>query len=77
LGLAVRRLRTFLAALTEADPRRLLSPFLIILCASALSSDSDNLIFSLWKDGLIPFAIVWFSSVRNEDPGFPPGELAA
>jgi hypothetical protein len=66
LGVAVRRLRAFLAALPEADPRRLLSPFLIILCSSALSSDSDNLLFSLWKDGPIPFAIVWFCSVPNE-----------
>ncbi len=62
LGFIVRRLRSFLAALPPDDPRRLIGPFLIVLCLSILGSDSDNLIFALLKDGLMPFVVLWFSA---------------
>jgi hypothetical protein len=61
-GAIVGRLQRFHARLRHGDPRRLVYPFALNLCFSALLGDSDNLLFMFVKDGLVPLSVVWFAT---------------
>jgi hypothetical protein len=61
-GVIVGRLQRFIWRLQPGDTRLLLSPFLVLTCFSILVADSDNLLFSFIKDGLMPITIVWIGS---------------
>ena len=64
-GLIVGRLQRFFYTLRRGDTRLLLYPFFVNLCFSMLQADSDNLLFNLIKDGLVPDLrhLVWFVRV--------------
>lgn len=62
LGLLASRIRRLMNGLPPSDSRWLLMPFLISLCPVLLVSDSDNIVFYLFKDGLVPFLVVALSS---------------
>lgn len=61
-GVMVGRVQYFLSKLRAGDTRLLLYPFVVMLCFSVLQSDSDNLLFILVKDGLVPTLVVLFGS---------------
>ena len=61
-GLIVGRLRRFFWQARTGDARLLLYPLALIFCFSILHADSDNLVFMLVKDGILPIAIVWWAS---------------
>jgi hypothetical protein len=63
-GVAVGWFRRFMSSLMPGDARFLLVPFGIYVCLVGLSSDSDNLIFGLAKDGFLPILVVILCSAR-------------
>jgi hypothetical protein len=64
LGAALGALRARYAARTFPDARWLLYPYLVIACVVALIGDSDNLVFYLVADGLVPVAVIALGSRR-------------
>lgn len=65
LGLVVGRVRGWLLEWPPGDMRRLLLPLLMIFCILVLTSDSDNNTIFLVTQGLMPFIVIWLSSVRG------------
>ncbi len=65
-GLLVGWFRSDVQNLMAGDSRFLLVPFGVYMCLAALSGDSDNLIFGLAKDGLMPLLVVLFCSLRRK-----------
>lgn len=63
-GFAVGILRARYAARAFPDARWLLYPYLVIACVVALIGDSDNLVFYLVADGLVPVAVIALGSRR-------------
>lgn len=63
-GLLMGWFRSFVKDLKPTDARILLIPFAIYMLVSAWGADSDNLIFGLAKNGLVPFMAVWISSIK-------------
>lgn len=63
-GFAVGRTRRFLRELLPFDTRLLIYPFLLNLCFWVLVADSDNIIFILLKDGLVPFLVIYLASSK-------------
>lgn len=61
-GVLVGRLQHLFSKLRHGDTRLLLYPFGAMLCFSVLQADSDNLLFTLIKDGLVPTLAVLFGS---------------
>jgi hypothetical protein len=61
-GVIVGRLQHILVALHNRDTRLLLYPFIVNICFSLLTSDSDNILFSFIKGGLVPAFVVWLGS---------------
>lgn len=61
-GVIVGRLQRGLARLHAGDARLLVYPFILNICFSVLLADSDNLLFTFIKDGLVPLPVVWFGS---------------
>jgi hypothetical protein len=64
-GLFVGWFRSRASSLLPGDTRFLLVPFGVYMCISIISGDSDNLIFGLAKDGLMPFLVVLICSQRS------------
>ncbi|WP_428261715.1 hypothetical protein [Haliangium sp.] len=62
LGLLAGAVRRRLRAYDSRDSRQLMVPLLVNLCVIALVSDSDNLVFTLVKNGAVPFAVLWLGS---------------
>jgi len=58
LGLLVGWVRRFKDYLLPWDCRLLLTPFLVNLCFAYLAGDSDTTVFFLFKQGLIPTALL-------------------
>jgi hypothetical protein len=67
LGGVVGRVRRLPSTWHTNDSRFLVFPLLVNLCFVVLVSDSDNLVFFLVKNGLVPFAVVWLASSRLND----------
>jgi hypothetical protein len=71
LGLLAARVSCWARALRPGDPRFLLVPFGVYLCLCALNGDSDNIVFSAIKDGLVPTLVVAVSATRLSMIGLP------
>lgn len=72
-GVIVGKLQRFFSKLRREDMRLLMYPFIVNVCFAALQSDSDNLLFTLIKAGLVPAFVVWVGSrvvscSRAEEP---------
>jgi hypothetical protein len=65
LGLIVGRARGFLSRLDPGDARWLLCPFIVNLCIAVLHADSDNLLFTFVKDGMVPLSVLWLGHVKG------------
>lgn len=65
LGYVVARVRHFAAGLDPRDARWLMMPLLVNFCFVILCGDSDNVVFFLLKNGLVPFAMIMFGSLRQ------------
>jgi hypothetical protein len=61
-GMIVGRLQRIQTRLGGDDARLLLYPFAVIVCSAVLLNDSDNLVFMLVKEGLVPGILVWCGS---------------
>lgn len=64
-GLLIGRFRRVTASLMPGDARILLVPFAVYMLVSAWGADSDNLVFGLAKNGLVPFLVIFMSSIRT------------
>lgn len=64
LGLLVARAQVWVRGLQAGDLRLLIAPFVVYLCIWALNGDSDNLVFTAVKDGLVPFLVILASAKR-------------
>lgn len=64
LGFFVAKVRSLLYLYDKNDSRFLIYPFLIVCSFLLLVQDLDNLVFSIFKNMLIPFIVVWFSSEK-------------
>ncbi len=64
LGWIVGRTERLLRELPPNDVRWLLVPFLINLCFMTLVSDSDNILFFFFKNGLVPLVVIFVGSTR-------------
>jgi hypothetical protein len=64
VGLAVGHTRRAMMTLRPDDSRLLLYPFLCYFCFIIITADSDNLLFFLMKNGLLPLLIISLSSRR-------------
>jgi hypothetical protein len=62
LGAVVSYVRGIMGQLDRSDVRLLLLPLLIIFCFVVLVLDSDNILFFIVKNGLVPFLFVFLSS---------------
>lgn len=60
-GYIVGRMERFIATLSPDDARWFLVPFLVNLCFNILHSDSDNIVFFLVSNGLLPFLVIFIS----------------
>lgn len=58
LGIGVGFVRGRYAALAFPDLRWLLYPYVVLACVVGLVGDSDNLVFFLVNDGLVPLVVV-------------------
>lgn len=65
LGGLVRFIRRVVARLGPGDSRWLLVPLLVNLCFVVLASDSDNVLFFLIKNGVVPILIITLSSTKT------------
>jgi hypothetical protein len=63
-GFAVGRIRALRTRLKD-DSRMLMYPLLVLLALTLFFSDSDNIVFMMFKYGLFPFLAVLFSSRRR------------
>jgi hypothetical protein len=64
LGVLVGSLHRRMRSYEPRDARQLLVPFLVNLCIIGLVSDSDNLVFTLVKNGAVPFLVILIGSNR-------------
>ena len=64
LGFVVGRVRHFVLTVEQGDSRLVLLPFLATFCFKMLVADSDNMVFSLIKDGAVPIVVLVLSSTR-------------
>ena len=64
-GFVVGRVRWLRSTLSRQDTRLLLYPLLVLLCLTLFFSDSDNIVFMLFKYGMVPFVVVFLSSDRR------------
>lgn len=55
----------------QGDPRLMMLPLLTLFTALALTSDSDNLVFFLLKNGLVPAALLATAARKNIFEGLP------
>jgi hypothetical protein len=65
LGLLTAKLHTVISTLSSEDGRWLVAPFFVNLLFLLLLNDSDNATFYLIKYGLMPIALVLFSTNRR------------
>ena len=65
LGFAVARISHWIRNLDRRDVRLLLAPFAVYLCFSAVSMDSDIMVFTAVKSGLMPVIFILAVGVRS------------
>lgn len=65
-GCLVGKIKSFINSLAIDDARRLLVPILINFCVVVLVSDSDNMVFFIFKNFAVPAALIWFCSKRSD-----------
>lgn len=70
LGFVVGRTRRLMRSMDPLDARWLLVPFFINLCFIVLGMDSDNILFFLVKNGLLPALVVYLGSRVVRRAGF-------
>lgn len=70
LGLVVGGVSWLMSRLSPIDSRLLLLPFLVNLCFPVLAGDSDNIVWFIFKQGLLPILLV-FASSKRETAGLP------
>ncbi len=63
-GIIVGGIRRWMNRIGTEDSRGVLVPFLVLLCLVILVGDSDNIVFFLGKNGLVPLLVVALSSRR-------------
>jgi hypothetical protein len=63
-GVVVKRCRKFILGLPADDARLLLAPYLTNVCIICLMGDSDNIMYFLVKEGLVPLLVVWLISLK-------------
>lgn len=71
LGVLVGALHRRMRSYGPGDARQLMVPFLVNLCIIALVSDSDNVVFTLVKNGAVPFLVILLGSNRIVRAGAP------
>jgi hypothetical protein len=64
-GLLVGWLRTALQRLSPGDIRLFFVPFGIYVCLVMIGADSDNLIFGIFKFGLVPALLIYVCSTKR------------
>jgi hypothetical protein len=64
-GIAIACVRSWIFRLHQGDLRYLLVPFAVHLCLTSLYGDSDNVVFTAIKDGLVPITVVTLSARRT------------
>jgi hypothetical protein len=64
LGIYVKLISNLNSNLSRWDSRKLILPFLVTLSFLILGSDSDNVLFTLIKNGFIPILVVIISSKK-------------
>jgi hypothetical protein len=64
-GVLVGRLRRAVDHLVPGDARFLLVPFGVFMVLGILEGDSDNVAFTLAKNGLLPFLVIVLTSARH------------
>ncbi|HEV3301124.1 MAG TPA: hypothetical protein VG055_15845 [Planctomycetaceae bacterium] len=65
LGFVVGWTRRRIADWRYGDLRLFLAPYLTTICLLILTADSDNLLYYCEMSGVVPFAILFFGSVRQ------------
>ncbi|MER3422057.1 MAG: hypothetical protein C4293_01300, partial [Nitrospiraceae bacterium] len=65
LGLVMKAIRGFFAALDRQDIRLLMLPFMVIFVVDLLTGDSDNLLWFVVKYGMVPFFVIMSGSARS------------
>jgi hypothetical protein len=65
LGFAVGWTRRRIADWRYGDLRLFLAPYLTTICLLILTADSDNILYYCEMSGVVPFAILFFGSVRR------------
>jgi hypothetical protein len=63
-GFFVGWLRSGLSRLVSGDARFFLIPFAVFMCGTLLAGDSDNVIFTAFKNGLVPCLAVLLCARR-------------
>jgi hypothetical protein len=69
LGVLVARVRRVHSTITPDDGRALLLPLLVNLCFVVLTSDSDNVVFFLIKNGTVPTLVIWWANTHARAAG--------
>ena len=64
LGVLVGRLRALCRRIEPSDSRQYLIPILSLACCIALSSDVDNLLFTMLQHALMPCMLIWCASTK-------------
>ena len=77
MAFVVALVRRFLIHLPSFDTRRLIVPFLLYMCLTAIVGDSDNLMYGLGKEGLVPALAVFLVSDRRRQRGAVMGRRLA
>jgi hypothetical protein len=70
-GLLVGWVRRKMVTWPALDPRLLVLPFLINLTFVAMQGDSDNIVYFLVKNGLVPLSVLFFSCRHRRLPAAP------
>lgn len=64
-GVIVGKVKAFAESLDINDAHRLLVPILINFCVVILISDSDNIVFFVFKNLIIPYVLIWYCSKKS------------
>lgn len=63
-GCALGWMRKKIVTMVPYDSRFFLVPLLLLICLLSVDGDTDNWTFGMLKMGILPFIIIYFSSIR-------------